>query len=186
MLYINDSLFEFDLDKAIDSLPAFRREQALRFTFELGRRTCAAVYLLLCQGLQNEYGITDLPVFGYGEHGKPYILDHEDIHFNLSHCREAAACYISSKPVGIDIETIHPLKKSLMEYTMNHDEQQHILASYDPGRAFTRLWTRKEAVLKLIGTGINNNLKEVLLQHDVSLQTVETPNYIYSFCQFSL
>ena len=184
MLYINDSLFSFDIDEALARLTPQRRDEALRYSYELGRRTCVAAYLLLCQGLEAEYGIEEKPVFGFGEHGKPHIIGHEDIHFNLSHCREAAACYVSDRPVGIDIESIRPARKALVEYTMNAGEVEDIMNSPEPDRAFTRLWTRKEAVLKLDGTGISNDIKDALVRDDVVFHTTETDRYVLTVCQY--
>lgn len=199
MIYLNDRLFDFDLDAALEKLSEQRRQQALRYRHELGRRTCAAAYLLLCEGLQKEYGITEKPVFEYGEHGKPSILGHPDIHFSLSHCREAAICVLSDRPVGIDIETIHRYSESLVRYTMNDEEIAQILAADRPALAFTRLWTQKEALVKCTGEGIGNDLKNVLTNrlsnHKKSpspsgegqgerLSTVESPDgrYVYSVC----
>lgn len=186
MLYINERLFDFDLDEALAQLSAQRREQALRFRHELGRRTCAAAYLLLCEGLRREYGIDEKPVFEYGEHGKPVITGHPDIHFNLSHCREAAVCFVSDCPVGIDVESIHEAKESLVHYTMNEKEQQLIFGSPRPDLAFTRLWTMKEAVAKLSGEGITNDLKTLLTPNtQKGLTTVVSPDerYVYSIAQ---
>ena len=186
MLYLNDRLNDFDLDDALAQLSEQRREQALRFKHETGRRTCAAAYLLLCRGLREEYGITEKPVFGYGEHGKPFLVGHQDIHFNLSHCREAAACYVSDRPVGIDVETVRPVRESLMAYTMNEQEQAEIRRAARPDVAFTRLWTQKEALMKLSGRGIDNNLKDVLqLRGDVVLETVVSDDlrYVYSIAK---
>ena len=68
MIYLNDNLESFDFEASLPLLSAQRREQALQFRYELGRKTCAAAYLLLREGLQKEYGITEPPVFEYGEH----------------------------------------------------------------------------------------------------------------------
>ena len=84
MIYLNDHLDDFDFNAALPLLSEQRRQQALRFRHELGRKQCAAAYLLLCEGLQQEYGISERPLFDYGEHGKPVIVGHPDIHFNLS------------------------------------------------------------------------------------------------------
>ena len=126
MIYLNDRLYDFDLQEALSQLSDQRREQALRYKFELGQRTCAAAYLLLCEGLRKGYGIMEKPVFEYGEHGKPFLVGHPNIHFNLSHCREAAICIIDSKPVGIDVESIREYRQSLVDYTMNADEVHQI------------------------------------------------------------
>jgi 4'-phosphopantetheinyl transferase len=87
MIYLNDHIDGFDLEAALPLLSQPRREQTLRFKFLQGRKTCAMAYLLLCQGLREEYGITERPVFEYGEHGKPAIVGYPHIHFNISHCR---------------------------------------------------------------------------------------------------
>lgn len=183
MLYLNDRLQDFDLDEALALLSEQRREQALRFKHEAGRRACAAAYLLLCRGLREEYGITEKPVFCYGEHGKPFIVGHQDIHFNLSHCREAAACYVSDRPVGIDIEAIRPAKESLLRYTMSDSEVESILRSPQADLTFTSLWTKKEALVKLTGKGLVSDLKDLLRRHsDVSIETTVSQDgrYVYS------
>ena len=159
-LYLNDDLQHFDWQAALPLLSSQRREQCLKF--KQGRRTCAAAYLLLCEGLRREYGITEPPVFEYGEHGKPAIVGRPDIHFNMSHCREAALCALSDKPVGVDVESIGRYNESLVRYTMNDDELAQIQQSDRPDVAFIRLWTQKEAVLKLSGTGITDNMRTVL------------------------
>ena len=186
MLYVNDHLQDFHLALALQQLSGQRREQALKYRYEMGQRTCAAAYLLLCRGLREEYGITELPLFEYGEHGKPSILGHPEIHFNLSHCREAAVCIISDHPVGVDVESVRPLKDSLAEYTMNDAELDEIRQAANPALQFTRFWTMKEALLKLTGEGINNHLKNVLHRSDVIFETTVAPDirYVITHCRF--
>ena len=181
MIYLNDDIAGFDFEAALPLLSDQRRELALKFKHEQGRKTCAAAYLLLCEGLRKEYGITEKPVFEYGEHGKPFIVGHPDIHFNLSHCREAAICVISDRPVGVDIESIREYKDTLVRYTMNDEELAQITHSPDPAKEFIRFWTMKEAALKLSGTGIRNDMKTVLTGSE-NIETVvnEYRGYIYS------
>ena len=181
MIYLNDDIDGFDFNAALPLLSEQRREQALNFKHELGRKTCAMAYLLLCEGLQKEYGLTEKPVFTYGEHGKPSIVGHPDIHFNLSHCREGAICAISEQPVGVDIESIREFHDSLVHYTMNDQEVQQIMQAEHPDVEFIRLWTMKEAKLKLSGQGIVDNIKDVL-EGTERFQTIinEKKRYIYS------
>ncbi len=183
MIYINDKIYDFDLQVALAELSGQRREQALKFKHELGQRTCVAAYLLLCEGLQKEYGIIEKPVFEYGEHGKPSLVGYPHIHFNLSHCREAVICILSDQPVGIDIESIHTFKQPLVDYTMNEDEAHQIEQAESPELEFIKLWTQKEAVLKLTGEGISRDLKSVLLNPPASLTTIVSPGfrYVYSY-----
>ena len=187
MIYINDQLNDFDLDAALVQLSEQRREQALRFRHEQGRRESAATYLLLCQALEKEYGITEKPVFQYGEHGKPAIVGHPDIYFNLSHCRLAAICVVSGRPVGVDVESIREYKDGLARYTMNDEELVQIAQAEQPAQEFTRLWTQKEAVLKLTGHGLQSDMKTVLTDaKDIHIDTVVSPRgYVYSVASFA-
>ena len=185
MIYLNDDIAHFDWQAALPLLSEQRRQQTLKFKYEQGRQTCAAAYLLLCEGLRKEYHITEPPTFEYNEHGKPAIVGHPEIHFNMSHCREAVICMLSNKPIGIDVETIHRYSESLARYTMSDEEMEQILQSDNPALVFTRLWTMKEAVLKLSGHGLTDNLKPVLSQFSGKLQTIAHPDlrYVYSLAE---
>lgn len=162
MIYLNDHLDQLDVEHALSLLSEQCRQQALAFKHDLGRRTCVAAYLLLCEGLQREFGIMEPPVFSYGEHGKPFIVGHPDICFNMSHCREAAICVIDSHPVGVDIESMRGYREALVRHTMSDDEMQQIGQSANPELEFVRLWTMKEAVQKRSGEGIRSDMKSVL------------------------
>jgi len=186
MVYIDEHIMDFDLGAALAEISEQRRQQALRFKFERGQRTCVLAYLLLKEALRREYGITENPLFDYGEHGKPFIVGHPEIHFNLSHCREAVACAVSNRPVGIDVESVREYKEGLARYTMNERELAEIEAAERPDAAFIRLWTMKEARLKLTGQGITDDLKTVLddTSH-LKFTTIEQidRNYIYTVCE---
>jgi phosphopantetheinyl transferase len=47
---------------------------------------------------------------------------------------------------------------------MNLTEQKHIISSTNPNLEFIRIWTQKEAYLKLKGTGIITDLHNTLAQ----------------------
>lgn len=185
MIYINDDITHFDLQSALPLLTEQRRSQALAFRHELGQKLCAAAYLLLCDGLREEYGITRPPLLGYTKDGKPYLTDHPGIHFNLSHCQEAAICAISGHPIGIDVERLRSYNEMVARYTMNEEEMRQIISSPHPDIAFISLWTRKEALLKLTGTGIKKDMKEVLTGTGVHFTTVvnQAHGYIYSVAE---
>lgn len=185
MVYIDDHIWDFDLDAALRDISEQRREQALRFRHELGQRQSVLAYLLLKKALLREFGISENPLFVYGEHGKPSIVGHPDIHFNLSHCREAVACAVDKVPVGIDVESVRPLKESLARYTMSESELQLIHSADNPALAFTRFWTMKEACLKLTGEGLRDRMATVLDTPSCIFETVVSANgkYVYSLCK---
>lgn len=190
MVYIDSHPQQLNLTEALAAVSTERRTYALRFQRIEDQRLCLSAYLLLQRALREEYGLSEVPPFCYGEHGKPALQGRSDIHFNLSHCREAVACVVDTQPVGIDIETIDCYDEALLPVTMNAQEQQMILESPHPANAFTRLWTMKESLLKLTGEGITDNLPAVLTTlelsgkgQNISFQTTCHNRYIYTICQ---
>lgn len=179
-----DSLNEEAVKALMSKLPGWRREKAERFRYLAGRRECTLAYMLLMQGLQEQYGITTPPHFSIGPHGKPSLVEHPEIHFNLSHCKEAVLCALSNSAIGVDIERCRTYKKDLATYTMSPAEIQAIEQSDNPAMAFTRLWTAKEAVVKLLGTGIIDHLHNVLTEAEkqgIRIQTFESESGLYAY-----
>ena len=192
-IYIKDQLSSItseELEAAIASLPAWRREKALRFKHQQGRIECAFSYLLLCQALRETYGITEQPSFLIGEHGKPELSLNSKLstlNFNLSHCKQALAVALSASPVGIDVESVGRYSESLARHVLNDSEFAAVTQSPNPQIPFTRLWTQKEAVVKLTGRGIDDDLPNLLLKYNnVSLHTEEhlAQGYILSVATY--
>lgn len=99
-----------------------------------------------------------------GEFGKPFLLDFEQWQFNLSHSGEKLLIAVSFEiPVGIDIETIKPRNalSGLVKKCFSTTEQAHWFALPEKEKiaVFYDFWTRKEAVVKGIGSGISIGLK---------------------------
>lgn len=71
--------------------------------------------------------------------------------------------------VGIDVECRRKIGDGLMNRVCTADERAAVLASADPTMAFLQLWTRKEAVLKMRGTGIQGfgSMVDALSAEDV-------------------
>ena len=161
-LYICYDIDSLPLEQALQRVSPQRRTQVLAYKPEGSRRRCAGAYLLLCHALRTGWGIHTLPQLAYEEGGKPYLPQFPHIHFNVSHCRGAVACVVDSRPVGVDVEDVRRYRRDLAEYVCSDEEMSRILASEDPAKAFIRLWTMKEATLKLTGEGLRNNLRTAL------------------------
>ena len=185
MIYLNEHTDRIDIAAALAKVSAKRREQALRYRYESGQRLSLAVYLLWREGVEKEYGILEPPLFDYTPEGKRFLSRHHGIHFSFSHSGTVALCAISDRPVGADVETTRKITPSLISYTMNESEVAVINASENPTMQFLHFWTRKEALLKLTGEGIRNNLRMVLAEAEkYQMETIQTENYIYSIVQY--
>ena len=151
---------------------AQRLEQAMQYSHMFGQYCCLKSYEMLLE-LLNEMRSTPDKIenieFQYNEYGAPY-LQHGP-YFSISHCKAGIAVVVSETPVGIDIEAVRTLKEELVHKTMNETEQQSILVDTNPDWAFIRLWTKKEAYLKMKGTGIISELKSTLNNADDAKMT---------------
>jgi 4'-phosphopantetheinyl transferase len=156
-----------------------RRNEALRFKHLFGQFACLKSWLML-QELLKPMGINDLNM-NYNEHGKPFLVHHPEVHFNLSHCKNGIAVAVDFSPIGIDIESYRSSSLALIRKTMSPAETEWILSSSDPIETFTQYWTKKEAVVKLRGTGIIDDLHSVLNGEGYRLETHINNEKRYAF-----
>ena len=188
-----------EVERLLPLVSAQRREVALRFKFTFGRFTCLKAYVMLQQLVQEVLAETDkrwLPLqlrlkewngnFVFNDHDKPFMQNMlgeriEGVDFSISHCKNAIAVALSERPVGVDVESFRHAEEPLLKRTMNPEEQTQVREAEDPAEAFTRLWTCKEAVLKLRGTGLVDNLHEVLTDiENIQLETTVNNNRQYA------
>lgn len=95
-------------------------------------------------------------------HGRPAIAQSPvPLHFSLSHGGDLVLIGLAAAPVGVDVEAVPAASTvSHVGSALHPAEQAEIAAAATERRAevFARLWTRKEAYLKGIGTGLARGL----------------------------
>lgn len=90
----------------------------------------------------------------YNEHGKPYF-EHGK-RFSLSHSKNLAVLAVSDFEIGVDAETPKSVNESVMCRCFTEEEINFVSGSPEN---FARIWTLKEAAVKLLGKGITFPLK---------------------------
>lgn len=170
-------------------LPAWRRRQAESFRNPTDRLQCAQAYLLLCRLLEEATGEhVAAPVFVYGEYGKPRLAAWPQLHFNMSHCAKAVMCTMGYADVGCDVEEIpETVDEGVLSLCFSPEEQFRIREAVSPQVEFARQWTSKEALLKLHGIGLTDQLPSLMaspLARDVAFQTTvcRRGGYVYTVC----
>jgi len=114
--------------------------------------------LLLNYMLKKYYDINfeDIEFF-YNEYGKPYLKNADDIFFNISHSDNYIACAVCNREIGIDIEAKRKYNEKLAQRVFSAQKQKYLQKADDKDKEFTRLWTQKEAYLKMLGTGFSKS-----------------------------
>jgi 4'-phosphopantetheinyl transferase len=147
-------------DAELDALPADERWRAAAIVVPAVRRRFVRARAALRRILAGETGRAPHALaIDYGAHGKPRLPDHPGLHFNLSHSGEFAVIATSTLgEVGIDLEALRPRSDLLpvaRRFFAAHEADAVAACEGEArSRAFLRLWTRKEAVLKATGRGI--------------------------------
>ncbi|MEU5422362.1 4'-phosphopantetheinyl transferase family protein [Streptomyces sp. NPDC001407] len=94
-----------------------------------------------------------------GPHGRPAVLG-APFHFNLSHAGDLAFIAFADTPVGADVEREQSAEVAAEVARMLHPDERAELAALTAAQlpaAFARCWTRKEAYLKGLGTGLSES-----------------------------
>ena len=73
--------------------------------------------------------------------------------FSISHAGDFVICGLSQGPIGVDVEHMNRPALSCTEKIFTVPEKTAMEKSAHPHRLFFMIWTRKEAVLKAMGTG---------------------------------
>jgi 4'-phosphopantetheinyl transferase len=165
-LDLNDSL----LKKLFITLSTEERRRSEKYHYRRDQRYFIAARGIL-RNILSRYLRTEPEeiVFSYGPHGKPFLSDpfkNKKISFNLSHAQNLAMYAVTiNRRLGIDIEYVQQefQWKEIVERFFSPDEHAELcnLPEKERCRTFFSYWTRKEAVLKAIGTGLSNGIKEM-------------------------
>ena len=140
------------LERVLPCLDAPRREKTLRLQTAERRAQSAAAGLLL----RHLFGDAE---YGNGPHGKPYLKD-ESRCFSLSHTDRYVVLAVADDEVGVDVEAADTIRPAVKRRCFTDEEQEWI--GEDTARFF-RLWTMKEAYMKLTGTGLSVAAKDIAL-----------------------
>ena len=132
---------------------------AARFRMEPDKRRCLCAGLALLDALE-ERGIRPSALLKTAD-GKPFLENHQELGFNLSHSGNYAVCAVWEREVGIDIQEIREPAASLLKFCCTEQEQEHIRRSVFPAAAFTAVWSWKEAFMKMTGQGLMIPPKEI-------------------------
>ncbi len=128
--------------------------------------------------------------------GKPFFVNHPNLHFSLSHSGGEVAIAFSRTPIGFDVEKKERRADfvSIAQRFFSVAEAAQIAAAGERAASlFVDLWTAKEAILKLEGSGISGGLDRALVWSEfegeldgrrVHLHRMEWPGFVARVASF--
>jgi 4'-phosphopantetheinyl transferase len=142
------------------------REQLERFAFPWLRTRYAVAHAAL-RTIAARHLDTEPTALRWsaGPQGKPF-LPGTALELNLSHTGDFGMIAVGHRhPVGVDIEAIAPGRASPdMIRAVTSTTERAVFAALPPREhavTFFRLWVRKEAVIKALGTGLSRRLDSI-------------------------
>jgi 4'-phosphopantetheinyl transferase len=155
-------------------LSSDERQRAARFKFKADSFRFASARGQLRQLLAEYLGTGPCEIqFAYSDSGKPELAGkhhHGDVQFNVSHSGDLVTIAITKgRKIGVDIEFLrYDLDVDAISKRFFSTHEQQALAGLPEAQkyaGFFNCWTRKEAYVKAVGTGLSLPLRDF----DVSL-----------------
>ena len=130
---------------------------------------------LLAAWCQLHHGCSELPEMVMGPHGRPAFSDPSLPEFSISHSGDWLWLAIGETSLGLDVEQHRPRRNlgKLMDHVLSPLELAWVSSQDDELRAFYRLWTLREAVLKASGRGLAGLSQLQLFPDEHRIQTNE-------------
>lgn len=96
--------------------------------------------------------------FVKNKYGKLFLnQESQPVEFNLTHSGQVIACALAPLLIGVDVEQAQKNYLDVMASAFTPEEQAYVRS--EPAElqvaAFCRIWTRKEAYVKAVGTGLS-------------------------------
>ncbi len=199
-------------DVFFSELSPEEQERALRFKFSDHKDRFVIFHGFMRRVLGSYLGIkSSRLVFKRAEKGKPYLASSDNktcpLNFNLSHTEDIALLAVSSgQEVGIDIENRRRTSdwQGIARRFCTSEEQKALFVSgsmEEQKEAFFDLWTRKEAYMKVLGSGLalsptqfsltvspehpallNHYSEYFRSQKKVTFETIKLPKNLSDYC----
>jgi 4'-phosphopantetheinyl transferase len=113
------------------------------------------------------------------ERGKPFLVNDERF-VNWSHNEDYWVLAISREgPVGVDIESLSiEYQEEVYDWILHDEEKERI----EQGVRFSEIWTRKEAYIKYLGVGMNEDMNKLNSSDKDFIKSFKFKNVVISVC----
>lgn len=189
VIHVNRNLDQHQFNRMVSLVTQERRVRLDKYIFFEDVQRSLLGDMLVRYAARKCYDIrNDELTFGVKKYGKPFLMSHPSIQYNISHAGDYVACAIASDiPVGIDVEIIKPIELDISKRFFTQDEYAYI--NRQPlelqTRCFYSIWTQKESYIKMVGKGLSISLNSfsVLKGNEVNFsQFIQNEEVVGNVC----
>lgn len=181
------------LDEAVEwaALAAFvplvspqRQQRLAAFLRDDDRAACLLAELLVRRAAMEALDIGAGSIeFHTNPYGKPHLVGFPDFHFSISHTGGCVAVATGDHLVGLDVERHAVPNLAVAQRYFTPGEVEYIEQSGAPTLAFYEIWTKKEAYLKMLGTGLTRPLDSFdVISDGLPFFTRQLPGHTMTLC----
>lgn len=185
---VKDELF-IELLKLVD---VDYQRKILRYRFWQDRQRSLFGHLLARYTIMQSYSLkNDAIAIAENVYGKPYVVGHEEIHYNVSHSGNWVVCAVNTSAIGIDVQEMKEIKLTIAERFFSEEENAYLasLTREEQKQEFCTIWSLKEAYVKAIGMGLFQPLNEFSIikkAENFQLKVKEAMEYNFFFRQYDV
>ncbi|MCG7378207.1 4'-phosphopantetheinyl transferase superfamily protein [Paenibacillus sp. ACRSA] len=159
VMQVPSILLEDEWELLLSMVSAERRAGAARYVHQADAYRSVLGEALARVTLADQIGgqVRDIS-FSQNEYGKPFLRDHADLPFNLSHSGDWVVMISGGHDlVGIDVEQIKPIDLQIADRFFAPQENRYLISQPADVQleTFYRLWTLKESYIKAVGKGLS-------------------------------
>jgi 4'-phosphopantetheinyl transferase len=146
------SKFQESVSSLIEFLSPFEKNRANRYHFsnDKNRFIICRTVLKFLLAKQTGLDVNEIVLDKYSDK-KPYLPSHPSVFFNVTHAGDCAVI------VNKDFDY-----NEILSGIFNKSEIHEVFNSNNKQRTFYKLWTRKEAIVKATGKGIDDHFPEIV------------------------
>ena len=168
---------------AYSSLSRWRKDRVDRLKTGRSRLLSLGAGILFDEAVRKRGLDPDRLEIATAANGRPFLPDHPDIHFSLSHSGNMAMCAVSEKIVGCDIQIIDERRLSAAQKAFSAEEAEIFEKLDKAGRTafFYRVWVLKESLAKADGRGLAFPMKtvSVMISADSCAEEAGSEGWLY-------
>lgn len=160
LFHYTDPLDPDTFDLLLGHTGPLQRKKILSFRIQTDVERSLLGFILSKYVGMKYYGCPENIRMGVGEHGKPFYIDQDHYHFNISHSGSWVICAAGSSPVGCDVQLKKKVNLDVAKRFFHPDEYQTLSELHEQDREnyFFTLWVLKESYIKALGKGFTHGM----------------------------